>query len=50
MKSVTIEHPKTAHESFKTIREAENVSQVGDASKQKVKVKKKMKKFWMKKM
>ena len=35
MKSVTIEHPKTAHKSFKTIREAENVSQVGDAGKQK---------------
>ena len=29
IKSVTIEHPKTLHELFETIRQAEKVSQVG---------------------
>ena len=50
MKSVTIEHPKTTHKLFKTITKAEKASQVGGAGKQNVKVKQKMKKFWMKKM
>ena len=29
MKSVTIEHPKTSHKFFKTIRQTEKISQVG---------------------
>ena len=29
IKSVTIKHPKTSHKFFKTIRQAEKVSQVG---------------------
>ena len=54
IKSATIEHPKTDHKLFKTIRQAEKVSQVSGAEKKSTSPwyshRKKGKIFWTKKM